>query len=222
MSARAEEPRSLIDIPGLKQAVVFLLLVNFALYAREDWLAAAALAGADATFLDWIGAFATTLDEAAWFALLFLFEFELRFLSRGGGARAFGLLMWCARALCCLVIAHTFFSNVRDLEALLGDGSAVAGELALAWVALVEGLAWLAIILLLFLDERALASGRDAGHAIRGVPKLAGYCVLLFAAAYWAAAGHYLYAWDELLWVSAFGGVDLGFRRSRRAGPAAA
>jgi len=222
MSARVWQPRFPLHLPGLRSAVVFLLLINFAMFAREDWVTAAALAGTDAGLLEWTNAFATTLDEAAWFVLLFLFEFELRHLSRGAPRRSFHLLIQLGRALCCIVIAHTVFSNAWDLESLRAqDAAAPPGEIALARVGLMESLAWLVVILLLFLDERALLSGREMGRAIRGAFKIIGYGLLVFAAAYWASTGHYLYAWDEFLWVGAFGGLELSFQRFRRAGRAA-
>jgi hypothetical protein len=199
--------------PGLKHAVLFLLLVNFALYAREDWQAAAALSGTDAGILAWTNAFATTLDEAAWFVLLFLFEFELRRLAGGGRVR-FGPLVQAVRAVCCLLIAHNVFANAWDLDVLLARQAGVpAGELRLAWLALVESLAWLWIIGLLLLDGRDAARGARGRRPVRGAFKLAGYGILLFAAAYWAAAGHWFWAWDELLWVAAYGGLEFDFRR---------
>lgn len=222
MSARAEAARPPISTSGLKQAVVLLLLLDFALFAREDWIAAAALSGAGASFLEWTNAFATTFDEAAWFALLFLFELELRHLSRGATRRSFQWLIQSGRALCCIAIAHTVFSNAWDVDTLASNPAAPPGELGLAWVGLVESVAWLLIVFLLFLDERALASGRERGLAIRGVLKLLGYGTLVFAAVYWGAAGHCLYAWDEFLWVGAFGGLELSFRQFRRAAGMAA
>jgi hypothetical protein len=199
--------------PGVRQAVVFLLLVNFALYAREDWLAAAALAGSGAGVLQWTNAFATTLDEAAWFILLFLFEFELRRLT-GGGRVPFGPLVRTVRVLCCLLIAHTIFANAWDLRTLPGQQPAAsAAELRLAWLALLESVTWLWIILLLLLDEREAVTGARPRRPVRGAFKLAGYAILLFAAAYWAAAGHWFWAWDELLWIAAYGGLEFDFRR---------
>ena len=65
------DPRQLI-----KLVVYGLLLLNFGYYFLEELAIARHTLYAGSTFLDWTSAFATSIDEFAWFALLFLFELE--------------------------------------------------------------------------------------------------------------------------------------------------
>ena len=65
----------------IKLVVYALLLINFGLYILDDWRIAQHTLGAGSAILDWTSAFATTIDESAWFILLLLFELETYVLS---------------------------------------------------------------------------------------------------------------------------------------------
>ena len=58
----------------IKLVVYTLLLVNFGFYIIDDWSIAQHTLGPGSTFWDWTGAYAVSIDESAWFFLLFLFE----------------------------------------------------------------------------------------------------------------------------------------------------
>ena len=60
----------------IKWLVYALLIVNFGFYFIEDSRRAVFTLHAGSTFLDWTSAFATTIDESAWFLLLAMFEIE--------------------------------------------------------------------------------------------------------------------------------------------------
>ena len=60
----------------LKWTVYSLLLLNMVYYAGEEAYIASHTLPADAPWWDWAEAFATTIDELAWFGLLFMFELE--------------------------------------------------------------------------------------------------------------------------------------------------
>ena len=68
------------DLHKIQQAVKWmvytLLIINFVFYIFEDWNRAVHTLDSGSTFLDWTGEFATSIDESAWFILLFMFELE--------------------------------------------------------------------------------------------------------------------------------------------------
>ena len=59
-----------------KWVVYSLLIVNFVFYVMEDWDRAIHALNESSTLLDWTSEFANSIDETAWFALLFMFELE--------------------------------------------------------------------------------------------------------------------------------------------------
>ena len=61
---------------AIKWTVYSLLLLNWTYYMFDDWRAAQYTVLPGAPLTEWMQAFATTLDELAWFTLLFLFEAE--------------------------------------------------------------------------------------------------------------------------------------------------
>ena len=61
---------------AVKWTVYTLLIINFVYYIVEDWNRAIHILHAGSTFLDWMNEFATSIDESAWFLLLFMFELE--------------------------------------------------------------------------------------------------------------------------------------------------
>jgi hypothetical protein len=65
----------------IKWSVYSLLLVNWALYVLEEWHNAQFTLANGGSLLDWTEAFGTSLDETAWFGLLFLWELETYVLS---------------------------------------------------------------------------------------------------------------------------------------------
>ena len=60
----------------VKWSVYSLLLVNFGIYAVDDWQVYIAAVSSDATFDKGLETFATTIDMTAWVGLVILLEFE--------------------------------------------------------------------------------------------------------------------------------------------------
>jgi hypothetical protein len=106
----------------IKGIVYTLLLINWGLYIADDASIAAHTLRADSTFLDWTSAFATSIDEAAWFILLFVFELETYLLSDESFTPARLKLMHGLRLICYLFLAHTLYAfgeaagDLLDLE----------------------------------------------------------------------------------------------------------
>ena len=95
----------------IKLVVYTLLLVNFTLYIADDLRAASYTMRNGGAFLDWTSSFATTIDESAWFVLLFLFELETYVLSdeiqqRPGVMR----LVHGIRLLCYVSLLHSIYA----------------------------------------------------------------------------------------------------------------
>ncbi|NNJ65132.1 MAG: hypothetical protein HKP16_06170 [Xanthomonadales bacterium] len=240
--------------------------MNWIFYIREDFLAAQHTLRNGGTLLDWTSAFGTTLDEAAWFGLLFLFELETYVLETWNRALQWSFL--AARGVCYLFLAHTVFAwavafvdlqNIepeagitsvcdfadrgvsftrnaeyvlidRDNCAGLSDGTAfyfvdnsavtdTAGlkvERRSAWFDLQDAVTWLLVVLAIelgvWLQERNITGGplMLVSHLGRAF-----YAVLLIDAAYWAWMGHWLWAWDQLLWIGGFWAIEHNMKEWR-------
>ena len=65
----------------IKWTVYSLLLINWGFYFVEEIYISSHTLRLGGSFLDWTEAFATTIDEFAWFGLLFMFELETYSLS---------------------------------------------------------------------------------------------------------------------------------------------
>jgi hypothetical protein len=94
----------------VKWAVYIFLLVNWGFYIVEDWTRAAHTLTADSTFLDWTSEFATSIDESAWFILLFMFELETYILEDEEWTGWVGHTVRGIRLLCIAMIAHTVYA----------------------------------------------------------------------------------------------------------------
>lgn len=251
---------------AIKLAVYLLLLVNFAVYVANDWTVATHTARPDWTLLQWAGAFATTLDELAWFTLLLLFELETYLLADEAFTRTRVALMHGLRIVCFLFIAHTIYafgdyaidlqaetpvaagdlcdfsgegvSYARNLtftpvdaancdtlatgetlyrfesDTLVTDASGMRIERELAWVDVAEVVAWLVILVLIELQVRLQEHGVTGGAVLRTAfwLKAGLYTLLWCAAAYWAYRGHWVFAWDEALWILGFMAIDMNMR----------
>jgi hypothetical protein len=95
----------------IKLVIYTLLLVNFALYIADDIRVASYTMRNGGTLLQWTSAFATTIDESAWFILLLLFELETYILSdeiqRRPGVL---LLVHGLRLLCYASLTHSVYA----------------------------------------------------------------------------------------------------------------
>lgn len=91
------------------------------------------------------------------------------------------------------------------------DTSGLTIERELVWLDLFESLAWLIILLCIETVVRLQNRGITRGAFIRGasVIKLSLYTLLWGVALYWVYRGHYIYAWDEALWILGFFAIEL-------------
>jgi hypothetical protein len=209
-----------------KWVVYALLVVNFIVYLHRDIESARATLDAGSGWLDVLAAYATSLDLAAWFMLILLFEIETGPLA----GRAWpGGTQWAVRGLrlaCYVAIVHTSFANGEALRELYapGGGTALADAAGLrearmlAWTYLAESLAWLAVMLATELIVRLQPASRAGIARVAGLAhvKTVLYVLIFAIAAYWGAKGELLYFWDELLWLLGFSMIDWNIRDWRR------
>lgn len=252
----------------IKWTVYSLLLLNWALYFQEDWHNAQYTLANGGSFLEWTSAFGTSLDEAAWFGLLLLWELETYALPDEALNRVMQWAFLALRGICYVFLAHTVFAwatafydleetrsspEITSLCQLAGqdvsfaynqhytlidesncdslssgpeyyyvDSTAVtdsAGfrlETRSAWVDLQDAVTWLLIMfsieLGIMLQERDITGGPLT--LVSRMVKVF-YGVLFFDAAYWAWLGHWLWAWDQVLWICGFWAIEYNLKEWR-------
>jgi hypothetical protein len=255
---------------AIKWVVYTLLIINFVFYIFEDWNRALHTLTATSTVLDWTIEFATSIDEAAWFFLLAMFELETYVLDDKT------LKGWVAhtirgiRIVCYVMLAHTVFAmtdtiidlqptvaveNVSSLcdmtdaevsyvynleyteidaascgglstasqffwiadDPLVTDMAGLELERDLAWADLAEVLAWLIIIAAIEVVVRLQSHGVTGGTAIvvANRTKYFLYTSLIAIGIYWAWLGHWLYLWDELVWIGGFAAIEMNMSEWR-------
>ena len=103
---------SKLDIrQAVKLTVYSLLLINFFLYLADDLNAASHTMRNGGSLLEWTASFATTIDESAWFVLLFLFEMETYVLSDEVQERTLVMrLVHGIRLFCYVSLLHSVYA----------------------------------------------------------------------------------------------------------------
>ena len=255
---------------AVKWTVYTLLIINFVFYIFEDWNRAVHTLHAGSAFLDWTSEFANSIDESAWFLLLFMFELETYVLSDKDWQGWVAHTVRGARVFCYVLIAHTVYAytvvvislqptvaveDISDLCGLTGADvsyvynleytevtdqtcgalstasqfywlaedpivSDMAGlnlERDLAWADLIEAVIWLLILLAIELVVRLQSRGvtggawMSAGNAV----KIFLYATLVGIGVYWATLSHWLYLWDELVWIGGFAAIEMNISEWR-------
>ncbi len=248
----------------VKWTVYTILIVNFFFYLRDDMQAAQHSLGDGASFLDWTAEFATTIDELAWFVLLFLFELETYVLSDEAFEGPMGKLIHGVRLVCYAFLAHTIYAyggivlaleralplaGISDIcqlvdqgisytynlaytvvdrancaslsagsvffpvdsEVLVTDADGMAVELRLAWADLIEASVWLLIVFVIELMVRLQGRGVSSGAlmTLGNIAKPLLYGVLVVISIFWATLAHWLFVWDEFIWIAGFMAIEM-------------
>ena len=95
----------------IKLTIYSLLLVNFFFYIADDIRIASYTMKNGGSILTWTRSFATTIDESAWFILLFLFELETYLLSDETQSRSIVMkLMYGVRLICYIFLIHSVYA----------------------------------------------------------------------------------------------------------------
>ena len=247
---------------AVKWTVYILLLVNWGFYFIEEIYISSHTLRQGGTFLQWTAEFATTIDEFAWFGLLFMFELETYALEDNAFEnKKVGWAIHGFRLVCYLFLVHTIWARVMDVvdvtavtqapevtglcqlvddeisfgenyyytlidqencseisndtrfyyldPSVITDQDGFEMENRLLWVDLIEACTWLLIMfaleLAVWLQNRNITGGRLmlVSHSAKLL-----YAILWAAAAYWVYIGHWVYAWDEALWILGFWAIE--------------
>ena len=101
---------------------------------------------------------------------------------------------------------------------VISDAAGMTIELELAWVDLVEVVVWLFILffieLRIRLQDRGISSSRLLSFATTTKGVL--YGILWCLATYWAYRGHWIFAWDEALWILGFMAIGMNLSDWRK------
>ncbi|NIV16825.1 MAG: hypothetical protein GWN47_00100 [Woeseiaceae bacterium] len=102
-------------------------------------------------------------------------------------------------------------------DTIVSDRAGLDLERDLAWVDLAEASIWLVIVLAIELVVRLQDRGVTGGPLLRtgnGV-QVGLYAVLIGIGIYWATLSHWLYFWDELVWIGGFAIIDMNISEWR-------
>jgi hypothetical protein len=102
-------------------------------------------------------------------------------------------------------------------DPLVTDRAGLDLERNLAWADLFEAVAWLIILLAIELTVRLQDQGVTTGVLISAGNGLKGilYLTLIGLGVYWATLSHWLYFWDELLWIGGFAIIEMNVNQWR-------
>ena len=86
-----------------------------------------------------------------------------------------------------------------------------------AWVDLMEASVWLLIILAIEVVVRLQGRGVTGGTLIAtaNAMQILLYLILLVIAVWWATLSHWLYFWDELVWIGGFAAIEMNLSEWR-------
>jgi hypothetical protein len=248
----------------VKWTVYALLVINWIYYIFEDANRAAHTLHSGSTFLDWTSEVATSIDDSAWFILLFMFELETYILEDETWQGWVAHLVRGIRLFCFALIAHTIFAfavvvddlrpmvaveNVSSLcdmvsedvsyvynleytevteqtcgdlsganqfywlgdDPLVSDMAGLELERDLAWADLAEATIWLLILLAIETAVRLQDRGVTGGPLLTtaNMSSKIMYLALIGIGIYWASLSHWLYLWDELIWILGFAAIEM-------------
>ncbi len=94
----------------VKWIVYTLLIINWGFYIYEDWDRAVHTLNDGSTLFDWAREFATSIDESAWFVLLFMFELQTYVLEDQDWKGWVAKTVHGVRLVCFAMIMHTVYA----------------------------------------------------------------------------------------------------------------
>ena len=107
--------------------------------------------------------------------------------------------------------ANQFFYVDPPTFFIVEDAAGLAIEKELAWIDMFEAIIWL--LILLSIEVAVWLQDRNVGQGIifkgLGIAKLCLYSLLWAAAGYWIYRGHYMFAWDEFVWIAGFVAIEM-------------
>jgi len=257
-------PRVHLIQQAIKWTVYTLLIINWIYYIFEDANRAAHVLHSGSTFLDWTSEFATSIDESAWFLLLFMFELETYIVDDKHWKGWLSHTVRGVRLLCFVLIAHTVYANLVEViklqptvavenatslcdivsedvsyvynleytevndqtcgdlssetrfywladDPIVSDMAGLELERDLALADLFEAAIWLLILIAIETHVRLQDRGVTGGPLLstaNAASKIM-YLSLIGIGIYWASLSHWLYLWDEIVWILGFVAIEM-------------
>ncbi len=102
-------------------------------------------------------------------------------------------------------------------DSVIIDTASLAGDYRLARIDVLECSSWLVIMFFIELDVRLQLRGVTKGRLLKFSHRIKSllYLLLLSICAYWAYVDHWLYAWDEFLWIAGFAAIEMNLSEWR-------
>ena len=113
--------------------------------------------------------------------------------------------------------SQLFLIEPPDFQVVTNPGG-LQIQKELTWIDLLEAIIWLLILFSIELNVRLQDRGVATGPWIKGLTfsKFVLYSLLWGAAAYWIYRGHYIYAWDEFVWIAGFAAIEMNMVKWRQ------
>jgi hypothetical protein len=94
---------------------------------------------------------------------------------------------------------------------VVSDSAGLQLERNLAWADLIEAIVWLLILLAIEIVVRRQAQSATVGVLVSTTRalKIVLYLTLITIGVYWASLSHWLYFWDELIWIGGFAAIEM-------------
>ena len=114
--------------------------------------------------------------------------------------------------------ANQFFYVDPPTFFIVEDAAGLAIEKQLAWIDIFEAIIWL--LILLSIEVAVWLQDRNIGQGLifktLSITKWCLYSLLWAAAGYWIYRGHYMFAWDEFVWIAGFVAIEMNMRAWRK------
>ena len=109
-----------------------------------------------------------------------------------------------------LSTANQFFYVDPPTFFIVEDSAGLVIEKQLAWIDMFEAIIWL--LILLSIEVAVWLQDRNIGEGLifkgLSITKWCLYSFLWAAAGYWIFRGHYMFAWDEFVWIAGFVAIE--------------
>ena len=110
-----------------------------------------------------------------------------------------------------LSTANQFFYVDPPTFFIVEDSAGLVIEKQLAWIDMFEAIIWL--LILLSIEVAVWLQDRNIGQGLifktLSITKWCLYSLLWAAAGYWIYRGHYMFAWDEFVWIAGFVAIEM-------------
>jgi hypothetical protein len=107
--------------------------------------------------------------------------------------------------------ASQFFYIDPPENLIVNDSAGLVIERQLAWVDILEAVTWLLILLTIEMTVRLQDRGVAEGTVIKSLnaAKFSLYSLLWCVMFYWIYRGHWMFAWDEFVWMAGFIAIEM-------------